>query len=110
MEPISTFKGRVIALPARDIDTDQIIPARYLKTIDKQGLGTNLFNDWRYLADGAPNHTWKHWGVSPRPRDADQRRAATSTVLFASASRVGSSVSRSKANPTTITWSTPASR
>ena len=55
MEPISTFKGHVIALPARDIDTDQIIPARYLKTIDKQGLGTNLFNDWRYLADDAPN-------------------------------------------------------
>ena len=55
MEPIATFKGRAIALPARDIDTDQIIPARYLKTIDKQGLGTNLFNDWRYLPDGAPN-------------------------------------------------------
>ena len=55
MEPISTFKGRAVALPARDIDTDQIIPARYLKTIDKQGLGTNLFNDWRYLPDGAPN-------------------------------------------------------
>ena len=55
MEPIATFKGRAVALPARDIDTDQIIPARYLKTIDKQGLGKNLFNDWRYLPDGAPN-------------------------------------------------------
>ncbi len=55
MEPIATFKGRAVALPGRDIDTDQIIPARYLKTIDKQGLGKNLFNDWRYLPDGGPN-------------------------------------------------------
>jgi 3-isopropylmalate/(R)-2-methylmalate dehydratase small subunit len=55
MEPINTFKGKAIALPVKDIDTDQIIPARFLKTIDKQGLGKNLFNDWRYLEDGAPN-------------------------------------------------------
>lgn len=55
MQPIRTFRGRAIPLPASDIDTDQIIPARYLKTIDKQGLGSNLFQDWRYLADGGPN-------------------------------------------------------
>ena len=55
MEPIKTFKGKAVALPVRDIDTDQIIPARFLKTIDKQGLGKNLFNDWRYLEDGSPN-------------------------------------------------------
>jgi 3-isopropylmalate/(R)-2-methylmalate dehydratase small subunit len=38
-----------------DIDTDQIIPARFLKTIDKSGLASNLFADWRYLPDGSPN-------------------------------------------------------
>jgi 3-isopropylmalate/(R)-2-methylmalate dehydratase small subunit len=55
MEPIGSFKGKVVALPVKDIDTDQIIPARFLKTIDKEGLGKNLFNDWRYLEDGSPN-------------------------------------------------------
>jgi 3-isopropylmalate/(R)-2-methylmalate dehydratase small subunit len=38
-----------------DIDTDQIIPARYLKATDKQGMGANLFADWRYRPDGSPN-------------------------------------------------------
>ena len=55
MQPINTFSGKAIALPVKDIDTDQIIPARFLKTVDKQGLGKNLFNDWRYLEDGNPN-------------------------------------------------------
>ena len=55
MEPISTFTGKVVPLNIRDIDTDQIIPARYLKTIDKLGLGKNLFNDWRYLPSGEPD-------------------------------------------------------
>jgi 3-isopropylmalate/(R)-2-methylmalate dehydratase small subunit len=44
--------SRVIPLLANDIDTDQIIPARFLKVTDKQGLGDNLFADWRYNADG----------------------------------------------------------
>jgi 3-isopropylmalate/(R)-2-methylmalate dehydratase small subunit len=54
MEPITTFSGRVVALPINDIDTDQIIPARFLKTTDKAGLGTSCFSDWRYNADGSP--------------------------------------------------------
>ena len=54
MHPIATFTGRVIPLPVDDVDTDQIIPARFLKTIDKQGLGKNLFHDWRYEGDGSP--------------------------------------------------------
>jgi 3-isopropylmalate/(R)-2-methylmalate dehydratase small subunit len=54
MEPITTFSGRVAALPINDIDTDQIIPARYLKVTDKAGLGQALFSDWRYNADGSP--------------------------------------------------------
>lgn len=54
MEPIRTFSGKVASLPINDIDTDQIIPARFLKVTDKAGLGTNLFADWRYDASGAP--------------------------------------------------------
>ena len=47
--------SRVVLLPMDNVDTDQIIPARFLKTISKIGLGDQLFNDWRYLADGTPN-------------------------------------------------------
>lgn len=54
MEPIKAFTGKVAALPINDIDTDQIIPARFLKTTDKEGLGKALFSDWRYAADGSP--------------------------------------------------------
>lgn len=55
MQPIKAFYGKIVPLPISDVDTDQIIPARFLKTIEKLGLGGNLFNDWRYLADGSPN-------------------------------------------------------
>lgn len=54
MEPIKAFKGSMVALPINDIDTDQIIPARYLKVTDKAGLGAAAFSDWRYEADGTP--------------------------------------------------------
>lgn len=55
MEPITTFTGKAMALPIENIDTDQIIPARYLKVTDKDGLGEGLFADWRYGPDGRPN-------------------------------------------------------
>ncbi|MDP9312628.1 MAG: 3-isopropylmalate dehydratase small subunit [Chloroflexota bacterium] len=55
MEPITTFSGTCVALPIENIDTDQIIPARFLKATDKQGMGDNLFADWRYAANGQPN-------------------------------------------------------
>jgi 3-isopropylmalate/(R)-2-methylmalate dehydratase small subunit len=54
MEPIQKFSGRMVALPINDIDTDQIIPARYLKVTDKNGLGQACFSDWRYEGDGSP--------------------------------------------------------
>lgn len=54
MEPIKSFSGKTIALPQADIDTDQIIPARYLKVTDKKGLGEVVFYDWRYDTDGNP--------------------------------------------------------
>lgn len=54
MEPLKKFSGRIVALPINDIDTDQIIPARFLKTTDKAGLGLNCFADWRYESNGTP--------------------------------------------------------
>jgi 3-isopropylmalate/(R)-2-methylmalate dehydratase small subunit len=54
MNKFTTLTSRLVPLPVNDIDTDQIIPARFLKVIDKQGLGENLFADWRYEADGSP--------------------------------------------------------
>ncbi|NJL03524.1 MAG: 3-isopropylmalate dehydratase small subunit [Chloroflexaceae bacterium] len=47
MEPIKSFSATAIALPVENVDTDQIIPARYLKVTDKAGLGDGLFADWR---------------------------------------------------------------
>ena len=52
-EPYASFSSRVIPLPAENIDTDQIVPARYLKVTDKAGLGEALFRDWRFEADGS---------------------------------------------------------
>ena len=54
MEPIKTLRSRTVVLPATNIDTDQIIPARFLTTTTREGLGKNLFADWRYDAQGAP--------------------------------------------------------
>ncbi len=54
MKPFTNFESRLVPLPINNIDTDQIIPARFLKTTSKQGLGRQLFNDWRYDAEGRP--------------------------------------------------------
>lgn len=54
MAQFTQLTSRVVSLPANDIDTDQIIPARFLKATDKLGMGNNLFADWRYNADGSP--------------------------------------------------------
>ncbi|GAB4524417.1 MAG: 3-isopropylmalate dehydratase small subunit [Anaerolineae bacterium] len=54
MEPFKAFTGQIVALPINDIDTDQIIPARFLKVTDKNGLGEACFSDWRYESDGTP--------------------------------------------------------
>ena len=51
-EPFESFTSRVIPLPAENVDTDQIVPARYLKATDKLGLGEALFHDWRFTESG----------------------------------------------------------
>lgn len=55
MAGFTRVTSRTVVLPVGDVDTDQIIPARFLRTTSKEGLGQQLFADWRYLADGQPN-------------------------------------------------------
>jgi 3-isopropylmalate/(R)-2-methylmalate dehydratase small subunit len=54
VEPLKTVRSRTVVLPATNIDTDQIIPARFLTTTTRTGLGRQLFTDWRYAPDGTP--------------------------------------------------------
>jgi len=54
MEPMRTIHSRTVVIAKDNIDTDQIIPARFLKVTDKKGLGKVLFCDWRYADGGAP--------------------------------------------------------
>ena len=54
MEPIRCFRSRTLVLPAADVDTDQIFPARFLTTTSRDGLGRALFADWRFDADAQP--------------------------------------------------------
>ena len=53
--PIEAFTSTYVVLPADNVDTDQIIPARFLKTTERTGLGAAAFHDWRYRPDGSPN-------------------------------------------------------
>jgi 3-isopropylmalate/(R)-2-methylmalate dehydratase small subunit len=55
MAQFTTLTSHAVPLPAENVDTDQIIPARFLKVTDKNGLGDSLFCDWRYLTDGSDN-------------------------------------------------------
>jgi 3-isopropylmalate/(R)-2-methylmalate dehydratase small subunit len=52
-EPFLTFTSKIVPLPAENVDTDQIVPARYLKVTDKAGLSEALFHDWRFAEDGS---------------------------------------------------------
>ncbi len=54
MKPFLPFESRLVPMPNNNIDTDQIIPARFLKTTSKEGLDKQLFQDWRYDAQGNP--------------------------------------------------------
>lgn len=53
-QKFTTLRSTVVPLPVENIDTDQIIPARFLKATTREGFGENLFRDWRYDKDGSP--------------------------------------------------------
>lgn len=55
MQALRKLESRTVVIASNDIDTDQIIPARFLTTTSREGLGEKLFHDWRYLADGSDN-------------------------------------------------------
>lgn len=55
MEKFEKIVSSVVPLPLQDVDTDQIIPARFLKATTREGFGDNLFRDWRYNSDNSPN-------------------------------------------------------
>ena len=53
--PFTQHRGRLVTLPRRDVDTDQIIPKQFLKGVERTGFGPALFHDWRYRPDGSPD-------------------------------------------------------
>lgn len=71
MEPIKTFRSRTVVMPSSNIDTDQIIPARFLTTTTRQGLGKQLFTDWRYQQDGTPKPDF----ILNKPEAAGDRKS-----------------------------------
>lgn len=75
MKALRQVNGRSVALPAENIDTDRIIPARFLTTTQRDGLGAFAFHDWRYLPDGTPNPDFA----------LNRADAAGATVLIAGA-------------------------
>jgi 3-isopropylmalate/(R)-2-methylmalate dehydratase small subunit len=68
MQGIIKLRSRTAVLPRNDVDTDQIIPARFLTTTTRDGLGASLFADWRYLPDGSENPDFEL--NAPGARDA----------------------------------------
>ena len=78
------FSATYVVLPTENVDTDQIIPARFLTTTDREGLGPNAFNDWRYLPDGSPNPDF----VLNKPESKGAEGITKKRESFATCSRI----------------------
>ena len=94
-EPFTVFTSKVVPLPAENVDTDQIVPARYLKVTDKAGLAEALFRDWRFEEDGSlkePPFVLDQPGMAGREDPAGRRQLRRRLVARAravGADRVG---------------------
>jgi len=86
MEPIKQIRSKTVVLANDDIDTDQIIPARFLTTTTKEGLGKNLFAEWRYDKDGRE-----------RPEFALNRRESRGATVLVGGRNFGCGSSREHA-------------
>ena len=93
MAKFTTLTSRAVPLPAENVDTDQIIPARFLKVTDKNGLGDSLFCDWRYLEDGSDN-----------PRFVLNEAASQGAQILIAGNNFGSGSSREHAPWALIGW------
>ncbi len=98
MEPITKFTSKVIPLHAENVDTDQIIPARFLKTTSKAGLGDSLFCDWRYDADGQSEAGLRAEPVGDEGASSTARRRQLRLRQFARARAVGAHRVRAPGN------------
>ncbi|HSH49919.1 MAG TPA: 3-isopropylmalate dehydratase small subunit, partial [Halomonas sp.] len=65
MKPFEKVEGLVVPLDRANVDTDQIIPKQYLKSIKRTGFGVNLFDDWRYLDPGEPGDDHSRRRLNP---------------------------------------------
>jgi len=86
MAAVKTIRSRTVALPATNIDTDQIIPARFLTSTSKAGFGKHLFADWRYDAAG-----------NPQPGFALNKPEATGAHILVAGRNIGCGSSREHA-------------
>ena len=92
--PFASFSSRLIPLPAENIDTDQVVPARYLKVTDKAGLSDALFHDWRFDADGKPKD----------PPFVIDRPEMTGRQILVAGANFGTGSSREHAPWALVTW------
>lgn len=90
----TTLKSHVVPLRAENVDTDQIIPARFLKVTNKDGLAEVLFNDWRYLGDGS----------TPNPDFVLNREASRGAKILLAGDNFGCGSSREHAPWSLVAW------
>jgi 3-isopropylmalate/(R)-2-methylmalate dehydratase small subunit len=92
-DPFETFTSRVIPFPAENVDTDQIVPARFLKMTDRWGLSEALFADWRFTDDG-----------DPRPDFVFNRREMHGRRILLAGDNFGAGSSREHAPWALVAW------